>query len=73
MGFDAKMGARPLHRTIDDQIKKPLSKEILFGSLVNGGIVKVGADGDQFTFEYVNSGDLLDSGEKEKVDESSQD
>lgn len=72
-GFDSKMGARPLHRTIDDQIKKPLSKEILFGNLVNGGIVKVGADGDQFTFEYVNSGDLLDPSEKEKVDESSQD
>ncbi len=40
-GFDSKMGARPLQRTIDDVIKKPLSKEILFGKLVNGGIVEV--------------------------------
>lgn len=40
-GFDAKMGARPLQRTIDEMIKKPLSKEILFGRLVNGGIVEV--------------------------------
>jgi ATP-dependent Clp protease ATP-binding subunit ClpA len=40
-GFDRKMGARPLQRVIDDQIKRPLSKEILFGKLVNGGSVSV--------------------------------
>ena len=40
-GFDSKMGARPLQRTIDEMIKKPLSKEILFGKLVNGGVVEV--------------------------------
>jgi ATP-dependent Clp protease ATP-binding subunit ClpA len=40
-GFDKKMGARPLQRVIDDMIKRPLSKEILFGKLVNGGIVEV--------------------------------
>jgi ATP-dependent Clp protease ATP-binding subunit ClpA len=45
-GFDSKMGARPLQRTIDDMIKKPLSKEILFGKLKNGGVVSVDvADG----------------------------
>ena len=40
-GFDSKMGARPLQRTIDDMIKKPLSKEILFGRLKNGGMVSI--------------------------------
>jgi ATP-dependent Clp protease ATP-binding subunit ClpA len=40
-GFDSKMGARPLQRTIDDFIKKPLSKEILFGKLKNGGVVEI--------------------------------
>ena len=40
-GFDSKMGARPLQRVIDDIIKKPLSKEILFGKLTNGGIVEI--------------------------------
>jgi ATP-dependent Clp protease ATP-binding subunit ClpA len=40
-GFDPKMGARPLQRTIDDMIKKPLSREILFGRLKNGGVVNV--------------------------------
>ena len=45
-GFDSKMGARPLQRTIDDMIKKPLSKEILFGKLTNGGIVEISVEND---------------------------
>ena len=40
-GYDAKMGARPLARVIDEEIKKPLSREILFGKLSNGGIVNL--------------------------------
>ena len=40
-GFDPKMGARPLQRVIDKEIKRPLSKEILFGNLKNGGNVTV--------------------------------
>lgn len=40
-GFDRKMGARPLHRAIEELIKKPLSREILFGKLSNGGVVEV--------------------------------
>ena len=40
-GFDPKMGARPLARVIDNEIKRPLSRELLFGDLKNGGNVKV--------------------------------
>lgn len=40
-GFDPKMGARPLSRVIDDEIKKPLSRMILFGTLQEGGMVEV--------------------------------
>jgi ATP-dependent Clp protease ATP-binding subunit ClpA len=40
-GFDDKMGARPLQRIIDDEIKKPLSRMILFGDLQEGGRVEV--------------------------------
>ena len=36
-GFDAKMGARPLQRVIDKEIKTDLSKMVLFGALKNGG------------------------------------
>ena len=42
-GFDPKMGARPLSRIIDNKIKKPLSREMLFGRLRNGGAVLVDA------------------------------
>jgi ATP-dependent Clp protease ATP-binding subunit ClpA len=40
-GFDPKMGARPLKRVIDKEIKRPLAKEMLFGNLVGGGSVSV--------------------------------
>ncbi|HQN40862.1 MAG TPA: ATP-dependent Clp protease ATP-binding subunit ClpA, partial [Pseudomonadales bacterium] len=37
-GYDEKMGARPMHRLIQEQIKKPLAEEVLFGTLAaNGG------------------------------------
>jgi len=45
-GFDSKLGARPLQRVIDDEIKKPLSKMILFGELQEGGMVEVGLSDD---------------------------
>ena len=51
-GFDSKMGARPLQRTIDDMIKRPLSKEILFGRLVNGGVVEVTVKGTELVLNY---------------------
>ena len=40
-GFDKKMGARPLQRVIDKEIKRPLAKMMLFGELRNGGIVSI--------------------------------
>lgn len=51
-GFDSKMGARPLQRTIDEYIKKPLSKELLFGKLSNGGIVSIDVVDDKLVFIY---------------------
>ena len=36
-GYDPKMGARPFERLFEEKVKKPLSKEILFGQLKNGG------------------------------------
>ncbi|MDU8945642.1 ATP-dependent Clp protease ATP-binding subunit ClpA [Ovoidimarina sediminis] len=41
-GYDDKMGARPLGRVIQENIKKPLAEELLFGKLMKGGVVKVG-------------------------------
>lgn len=45
-GFDPKMGARPLARLIDDVIKKPLAKHMLYGDLKTGGTVSISADSD---------------------------
>jgi ATP-dependent Clp protease ATP-binding subunit ClpA len=40
-GYDPKMGARPMARIIQEHIKRPLAEELLFGSLANGGTVRV--------------------------------
>ncbi|MCC6983407.1 MAG: ATP-dependent Clp protease ATP-binding subunit ClpA [Bauldia sp.] len=40
-GYDARMGARPLARVIQEHIKQPLADEVLFGKLAKGGTVKV--------------------------------
>ena len=69
-GFNRKMGARPLQRTIDDMIKKPLSKEILFGRLVNGGIVEVGANGNDLTLTYP---EILPVVENVEIDKATED
>jgi ATP-dependent Clp protease ATP-binding subunit ClpA len=53
MGFNPKMGARPLMRIIDDEIKRPLSKEILFGRLVNGGLVEITYN-DKIEFQFLD-------------------
>jgi len=45
-GFDAKMGARPLQRTIDKEIKRPLARLMLFGDLKNGGSLNVTVKND---------------------------
>src|SRR4029079_2658092 len=56
-GYDDKFGARPLARVIQEHIKKPLAEEILFGSLKDGGIVRVlvddKADEKLLSFEYL--------------------
>ena len=51
-GFDPAMGARPLGRVIQEQIKKPLAEEILFGELVNGGEIKIDVKDKKLKFGY---------------------
>ena len=46
-GFDPQMGARPMSRVIQEHVKRKLADELLFGALVGGGRVTVGAvDGE---------------------------
>ena len=51
-GYDPLYGARPLERIIQDQLKKPLSEELLFGKLSKGGKVEVGVKGEGLEFSY---------------------
>jgi len=43
-GYDPKMGARPMARLIQEQVKRPLAEQLLFGDLVNGGHVQIMLD-----------------------------
>ncbi|MGO2346056.1 MAG: AAA family ATPase, partial [Providencia sp.] len=57
-GYDKAMGARPMARIIQDNLKKPLANELLFGSLTNGGSVSIGLEEKSntltFSFSSVN-------------------
>ncbi len=46
-GYDPKMGARPMARVIQEHIKRPLAEELLFGKLVEGGLVRVSVKVDE--------------------------
>ncbi len=65
-GYDRRYGARPLARTIQNYIKKPLADEILFGKLKKGGLVKVGLDkkNDKLKFEILKPAQLKIEGKK---------
>ena len=52
-GFDSKMGARPMQRYIDKNIKRPLSKMLLFGELKDGGTVKIDVADSSITLTSV--------------------
>jgi len=46
-GYDSMMGARPMIRLIEREVRKPLADELLFGKLSSGGTVKVGVSKDK--------------------------
>ncbi|MBM3559173.1 MAG: ATP-dependent Clp protease ATP-binding subunit ClpA, partial [Alphaproteobacteria bacterium] len=50
-GHDPQFGARPLARVIQDNVKKPLAEELLFGKLSKGGSAKVTVAGDKLVFD----------------------
>ena len=63
-GYSPKMGARPLGRIIDNDIKSPLSRRMLFGDLKEGGRVFVTLKDNKLNFNIVNLGDELDKFQK---------
>jgi ATP-dependent Clp protease ATP-binding subunit ClpA len=51
-GYDKDMGARPMARLIQEELRKPLANEVLFGELVSGGVVNVSVKADKLHFTY---------------------
>jgi ATP-dependent Clp protease ATP-binding subunit ClpA len=53
-GYDPDFGARPLARVVQDEIKRPLGDELLFGHLEHGGRVTIDAKDGKLEFAYVS-------------------
>jgi len=51
-GFDQTLGARVMSRVIQDEVKTPLTDEVLFGKLQNGGVVKLSMKDDTLQIDY---------------------
>lgn len=66
-GYDKMMGARPMARTIQEYLKKPLANEILFGRLQQGGIAKVTLKNDQLNYRYTPTTTVKKQKNKEKA------
>ena len=71
-GYDEAYGARPLARVIQDNIKKPLADEILFGKLSKGGVVQVDIKKDEERLSFVTQA-LPPKGNKGKDPDSDPD
>ena len=52
-GYDPKMGARPMARLIQEEIKKPMAEELLFGKLISGGTVRVDVSEGKLVFDIM--------------------
>ena len=70
-GYDPLYGARPLGRTMQEYLKKPLAEELLFGALQKGGAVLVGLDteADKLTFRYRSAPPLPPAGTQGKKEQ----
>ncbi len=59
-GYDKAMGARPMARLIQEQLKKPLANELLFGELAKGGAAKVVVKKDKLVINYESKKELVE-------------
>jgi ATP-dependent Clp protease ATP-binding subunit ClpA len=59
-GYDKAMGARPMARLIQEELKKPLANELLFGELAQGGVAKVVVKKDKLAINYEPKKELVE-------------
>jgi ATP-dependent Clp protease ATP-binding subunit ClpA len=71
-GYDKKMGARPLARLIDNKVKSPLSRRVLFGDLKDGGVVTISIVNDDLDFAVGEFIKPLTKAEKKALKAASQ-
>jgi ATP-dependent Clp protease ATP-binding subunit ClpA len=57
-GYDKEMGARPMSRLIQNELRKPLANEVLFGELVKGGKVEISIVEDKVSFNYTTENEI---------------
>jgi len=62
-GYDPAFGARPLARVMEDTVKRPLTEEILFGKLENGGTAVVDAEGETIVLRTTAKPEAEETGE----------
>ena len=58
-GHDPQIGARPMTRLIQENIKKPLAEELLFGVLAEGGHISITVKDDELAFDLKAKKELL--------------
>ncbi|MBC7173176.1 MAG: AAA family ATPase, partial [Polyangiaceae bacterium] len=51
-GYDPRMGARPMARLVETELKRPIAKALVFNDLVEGGIVRVGIADDRIALSF---------------------
>jgi ATP-dependent Clp protease ATP-binding subunit ClpA len=57
-GYDKKMGARPIERTVKEKIASPLADEVLFGELSSGGKVIFSIENEELDIKILNKEEL---------------
>ena len=60
-GYDKSMGARPMARLIQEQLKKPLANELLFGGLTRGGVAKISLNKDKILLNFESKQELVEN------------
>ncbi len=60
-GYDEKMGARPMARVIQENIKRPLAEELLFGKLARGGHIRISVRNEKLAVEMEGAEELQES------------
>ena len=64
-GYDEKMGARPMARVIQENIKRPLAEELLFGKLASGGHINVSVGDDDKLVLTATAAETTETAEQE--------